>query len=88
MVGRDQVPWGPFGAAELQHILIGGHVPFPVSSFLKVCWGEFPTLGRIFESLLEAFQLFSWAYVKVELQNLHVILGQDLFEAVDFLIPS
>jgi hypothetical protein len=58
VVRRDDEPGRPFTAAALEGGLVGRHIVVPVLALGEIIGIEFPSLSRIFQSILKSLPLF------------------------------
>src|SRR2546428_1542296 len=88
VVGGNDVPRRPRGAAPADGVLVGGHELLPVSAVLPIHRIDLPGLERVLQALFKALLLLLFRDVQEELESGHAALGQELLEIVDRLVAS
>src|SRR5260370_22699329 len=85
VVGGHDVPWSMRRGVVPDHIFVSIHVVIPKSALADVGLREFPILLGLFEPLQEAFALFFFREVQIELANHDSVASQVAFVRVNFL---
>jgi hypothetical protein len=86
VIGGDDIPRRMFGAALVEDVFVSGLVAGPVFALGVIGFADFPAAGGIVEALFEAVELFLFADVEVEFEDVGAVGGEALLEVVDLLI--
>ena len=82
-IGRHHRPRGPRGAGGVEQRLVGFLIRLPLLARFQVAYGEFPVLGFVVNSLLQAQALLFKTDVQHELEDDRAVLGQHALKVVD-----
>jgi hypothetical protein len=86
VVSWDYEPWRAVGITASEGVLVGAEIVVPILSFGIVGFTDLPSLCGIVETLVEALELFFFADMQEELQDMRAIQVEAAFEVIDLVI--